>query len=114
MRSWNNRETGLKLTLPTTGTDCLTLILLTSKIVESWPESLGYTEFEKNGYKAYVTLSPKTPLEFREHVLCHELGHVLGRGHTNDPDSCMNISLTVPHPSALDLQKAGQNYWQYW
>lgn len=113
MREWNERPDGLKLSLPTSTADCFAMVLLTSKVVESWPQSLGYTEFEKNGYDVYVTVSPITPTQHRKHVLCHELGHVLGRGHTSDPDSCMNISLTVDHPSALDLQEAGKNYWQY-
>ncbi len=60
-----------------------------------------------------VTFNVSAPYELRQHITCHELGHLMGIGHTDDPDSCMNIGLTITHPSARDLELAGKNTWLF-
>lgn len=60
-----------------------------------------------------VTLNTTTPVDLRDHVVCHELGHLMGLGHTDDPSSCMNIGLTITHPSVRDLELAGKNTWLF-
>lgn len=60
-----------------------------------------------------VTFNVRAPYELRQHITCHELGHLMGLGHTDDPDSCMNIGLTITHPSQRDLELAGKNTWLF-
>jgi hypothetical protein len=48
-----------------------------------------------------------TDYRFRLTVLCHELGHALGLGHTRDRDSCMQavVDSAPPHPGRRDFAK---------
>lgn len=107
--NWNNTaEDRIKLSVK--NTDCKTTVLVTVGIIDGgW----GITEYDKNGYRVRVTFSPDVPMEHRAHVVCHELGHVLGLPHRFTQDSCMNPDLFVETPSPADLQGAGKNYWQF-
>lgn len=61
-------------------------------------------------YRA-VEVSSIVPVEKRLHVLCHEVGHALGRPHVTDVDSCMNPELEVITPSKRDLLAVAQYPW---
>lgn len=108
--NWN-RTSDDRIKLSVNGTACKTTVLVTIGLIE---KGWGVTEYDKNGYRVRVTLSPEVPLEYRAHVTCHELGHVLGLPHRFTQDSCMNPDqLSTEMPSAADLQNAGKNYWQF-
>lgn len=63
--------------------------------------------------KMTIDLSAIVPKSHREHVLCHELGHVLGRPHVHDPDSCMNVDRFETTPSKADLRKVVGKDWTW-
>lgn len=59
-----------------------------------------------------IELSPDIPLEYRLHVVCHELGHVLGAVH-NSRHGCMNIKKEITAPSKEDLREVSAETWQW-
>lgn len=52
-----------------------------------------------------VTLNPDTPKHYRRWTICHELGHVLGLKHTDNPYSCMNTKHNSPFPHSTDIRR---------
>lgn len=62
--------------------------------------------------KVTIRFNPDVPRFQRQHVVCHELGHVLGLVHSNNK-SCMNISAYIPLPSSGDLVTVAAQEWQW-
>lgn len=67
----------------------------------------GLTETFDDSY-IQITLNASVPAVHRRHVICHELGHVLGLAHTTNV-TCMNTKLYVPQPSAAEIEAAAEN-----
>lgn len=86
--------------------NCLgTVVLSESSGVEWW----GRTHFLDNGVIA-LYFNTEVPEQFRQSVVCHELGHVLGLPHTSDL-SCMAKGSTHPVPTVNEITTAGKNLW---
>lgn len=64
------------------------------------------------GSATVTVLGAETPPRMRQHILCHELGHVLGLGHEQG-STCMNINKEVPLPSPEDLQTVRSKVWSW-
>lgn len=75
-------------------------------------EYWGLTQFYTFG-GIKITFSTTVPPAYRLHVVCHELGHVLGLPHS-DAESCTNINKLVDVPAAGEVQTAGQDTWEFW
>lgn len=76
-------------------------------------------EYGKTEYNLHnnirIILSANVPSRHRQHVLCHELGHALGRAHPLDAteQSCMSIHRFDAQPSENDLQVVGSQKWEW-
>ena len=104
MQEWNRNSDGFKFTYRGSCFNTVTIRALDAG--NAWWGETRLTEKK-------VTLNTGAPVEHRLHITCHELGHLMGLGHTDDPDSCMNIGLTITHPSIRDLELAGKNTWLF-
>lgn len=105
VKEWNKQ---FKVQLRIDSDDCYAVVPLAVQVLQGkW----GETNYNKGKWEIFV--SPAVPDMWKEHVLCHEFGHLLGLGHTEEVDSCMNIQLTYPRPSVLNLQEAGKNLWMF-
>lgn len=104
IQQWNSNGEGFKFTYR--GNCFNTVKLQALNAGELWWGETRITE-------KLVTFNTNTPVGLRGHVTCHELGHLMGLGHTDDPNSCMNIGLTITHPSDRDLELAGKNTWLF-
>lgn len=107
LQEWN-KQSKVQLVIYTPGIDCYARVPLAVKnIPQKWGETIN------NNGRWSVNLSDIVPPMWRHHTVCHEFGHVLGLDHTQEVDSCMNIQLTYPRPSKLNLEKAGENLWMF-
>lgn len=104
MEMWNQNGDGFKFTYR--GNCFTTVTVIAANAGDLWWGETRVTDKR-------VTLNTSAPVDKRLHIACHELGHLMGIGHTDDTQSCMNINLFVTHPSANDLELAGKNSWLF-
>jgi hypothetical protein len=105
INTWNVNGKNLFVVVPSTSNikcrETINLVLVSGVNYE------GETEF----FKDYIEVRLNKNSIVKTHTLCHELGHVLGLPHNQDPDSCMNIGKTVQSPSTKDIENVGAQYW---
>jgi hypothetical protein len=75
-------------------------------------EFWGHTKFYFDGV-VVIVLSTQVPVESRQHVLCHELGHSLGLPHNKNIHSCMNHEKEISTPTQEDLAIVAQEPWDW-
>lgn len=96
------------------GAGCIRVRVCTDAEAAADPGTVGRTLHEDDGAGAYedvcVGSGPDdTYLDgFALAIVCHEIGHGLGLGHNEDPDSCMHAVVDRPpfsdHPGRRDAE----------
>ena len=82
-------------------------------LAQIWLDSAGH--IVKGEVKLNTRLLKKYSTDVAGHVLCQEIGHVLGLDHNRDAlDTCMNDTSAVsnpwPHPNAHDAEELNLIY----
>lgn len=111
VEQWNKNSQTLMQIIPSNA-PCKGRVLIEEQTTkEFWGRTTPYFDFGRPSYFR-VTLSTNVPVEHRLHVICHELGHVLGAIHS-EQESCMSVNNTFGYPSTDDLNQVRQTTWSF-
>ena len=106
INSWNANNATILKVVPSDRPCVATIVISEEPTDKYW----GKTTPSVSEDVVKISVSSKVPIENRQHVLCHELGHALGVIHSSNR-SCMNIQLVEPYPSQADLDEVRQTTW---
>lgn len=105
---WNKNGRN-KLVLNNEESACRGIVIIVESPTDKY---YGNTEF-MNRSIILVTVSTRVPTtnKARQHVICHELGHVLGLPHSNGDGSCMDPGKFNILPTEEDLRLVASESW---